>query len=877
PVAGFDLVFSAPKSVSLLYSLGDEEARRVVNEAHAEAWQAALSYLEDEACVTRRGRNGVIREHAEGFVAAAYQHRTNRAQEPHLHTHVIVANMARSPDGTWRALDGEALLKNYRLAAGYLYQAHLRHELGQRLGVRWREPTKGMAELRGVPTGVLREFSTRRTQLLDYMADRGTAGFYAATVAQVETRERKQPLDLPRLRDDWRARAAEHGLGRQELSALLHRASPREPTRRELLDLASRMLGPSGLTERRTAFSEAELVMAWAEAHVDGADATRIRSLCARFAQMDEVEPVGDLPSPGRPARYSTAELLRVEQDALAVVSRGKDTGAPAVTREALQRMLLESRSKVNLSSEQEAMVRSVAARPDRVVAVVGRAGAGKTTAAYALAGVFRATGTPVLGAAPSGVAAEKLQDETGIVSTTLHRLLEAADGDGGLPRGCVLIVDEAGMAESRVLGPVLQRVEEADGKAILIGDPYQLPAVGAGGLFAGIVERFGSVELVENRRQRDRLERDALAAIRRGFGRDYLAFAERSERLVVSENPVDTCTRLLADWWRAARRDLPGSVMIALRRRDVAELNALGRALMDSHGRLGKERLTVAGREFAAGDRIVCRRNSDRIGVKNGTRGTVEEIDPKRRALILATDRGDRVTLPREYLEVGNARHGYALTGHAGQGVTVERAFVLGKGEARLQEWGYVALSRAREATRLYVTGAPPERESQFHDFDDRDPVARMAQALEESGIERLAVDQRPLPSGPRHLVRAEIERPQLSESDRTRLRLLEQQRLATWRARESAERALAEAEGRLDRIPLLVRGRRRDDLRSQIAREQSAIRLADEKLASLEPDIAQAKRGGGIEVRPPRAEPRRAPQRDLAFHRSEDIGRGL
>jgi hypothetical protein len=124
---------------------------------------------------------------------------------------------------------------------------------------------------------------------------------------------------------------------------------------------------------------------------------------------------------------------------------------------------------------------------------------------------------------------------------------------------------------------------------------------------------------------------------------------------------------------------------------------------------------------------------------------------------------------------------------------------------------------------------------------------------------------------------VRAEIERPQLSESDRTRLRLLEQQRLATWRARESAERALAEAEGRLDRIPLLVRGRRRADLRSQIAREQSAIRLADEKLASLEPDIAQAKGGGGIEFRPPRAEPRRAPQRDLAFRRSEDIGRGL
>src|SRR5580765_951033 len=159
PVAGFDLVFSPPKSVSLLHALGDEETRRAVNEAHLTAWQAALGYLEEEACVTRRGRNGVQREHAPGFVAAAYQHRTSRAQDPHLHTHVIVANMARSPsDGKWRALDGEPILKSYRLAAGYLYQAHLRAELTRTLGVDWDEPRKGMAELTHVPRQVIREF-----------------------------------------------------------------------------------------------------------------------------------------------------------------------------------------------------------------------------------------------------------------------------------------------------------------------------------------------------------------------------------------------------------------------------------------------------------------------------------------------------------------------------------------------------------------------------------------------------------------------------------------------------------------------------------------------------------------------------------------------
>src|SRR5439155_26322314 len=139
PVAGYDLVFSPPKSVSLLHALGSEDVRHAVNQAHLAAWQAALSYLEQRACVTRKGKNGVMRERGSGFVAAAYQHRTSRAQDPHLHTHALVANMAKSPtDGECRALDGEPILKHYRLAAGYLYQAQLRFELTSLLGVEWR-------------------------------------------------------------------------------------------------------------------------------------------------------------------------------------------------------------------------------------------------------------------------------------------------------------------------------------------------------------------------------------------------------------------------------------------------------------------------------------------------------------------------------------------------------------------------------------------------------------------------------------------------------------------------------------------------------------------------------------------------------------------
>jgi conjugative relaxase-like TrwC/TraI family protein len=198
PVAGYDLVFSCPKSVSLLHALtGDEDVRRAISDAHEASWQAALSYLEAEACVVRRGRGGAIRECGEGFVAAAFRHRTSRAQDPHLHTHVIVANLARSPDGAWRALDGEAILRTYRLAAGYLYESHLRHELTASLGVRWTEPVKGMAEIEGVPEEALRAFSTRRQSLVEHMEAMGTSGFAASRVAALATRERKEAVTSP--------------------------------------------------------------------------------------------------------------------------------------------------------------------------------------------------------------------------------------------------------------------------------------------------------------------------------------------------------------------------------------------------------------------------------------------------------------------------------------------------------------------------------------------------------------------------------------------------------------------------------------------------------------------------------------------------------
>src|SRR5207253_2771600 len=128
-------------------------------------------------------------------------------------------------------------------------------------------------------------------------------------------------------------------------------------------------------------------------------------------------------------------------------------------------------------------------------------------------------------------------------------------------------------------------------------------------------------------------------------------------------------------DWWRAACGDLAGSVMVAYRRRDVAELNEVARTLMERDGRLGRERLVLpTGTELASGDRIVCLRNDRRLELTNGTRATVSAIDASARAVSVESDDGRRLTLTADYLDAGNVAHAYALTGHKTQGLTVER-----------------------------------------------------------------------------------------------------------------------------------------------------------------------------------------------------------
>jgi conjugative relaxase-like TrwC/TraI family protein len=203
---GYDLTFSAPKGVSLLFALAESEVSEAVRRAHDAAVRQALGYLEREAGEVRRGADGVDRLPGGGFVAAAFRHRTSRAGDPQLHTHLLVANMTRGSDGRWSALDGRQLYTQAK-TAGTLYQAVLRHELRD-LGLAWTLRDNGLAELAGVPAPVLRAFSRRRVEIELALQAAGQSSRPAAEIAALATRKAKDyGVDPTSLAAEWHARA----------------------------------------------------------------------------------------------------------------------------------------------------------------------------------------------------------------------------------------------------------------------------------------------------------------------------------------------------------------------------------------------------------------------------------------------------------------------------------------------------------------------------------------------------------------------------------------------------------------------------------------------------------------------------------------------
>ncbi len=432
------------------------------------------------------------------------------------------------------------------------------------------------------------------------------------------------------------------------------------------------------------------------------------------------------------PAKYSTKEMVKVEHDMAESADRMKKEHAFGVARPNVERAI-EARGF--LADEQHEAIRDITG-PERIEAVVGMAGAGKSTMLAAAREAWEAQGYEVVGGALAGKAAEGLEETSGIASRTLASWERGWEkGYDALTRKSVLVIDEAGMAGSRQLSRIIQEADRRGAKLVLVGDPEQLQPIGPGAAFRAVAERTGYVELGEIRRQREDWQRNASKDFARQRTHEGLsAYADRG-----AVQFADDIAAARAAIVKDAIADLDarpdGSrLVLAHRRVDVDELNQAIRAARQERGELQDEQLyrtTEGERAFAPGDRLLFRQNNRDLGVKNGMLGTVERASPGRLEVKLDNAKGPGMgrSVSIATADYPAVDHGYATTIHKAQGVTVDRTFVLASGSMD-RHLTYVGMTRHRDQVTLYAG------RDEFKD------VAALSSRLSRAGLKETTLD---------------------------------------------------------------------------------------------------------------------------------------
>lgn len=731
-VRGFDVTASAPKSVLVLFAVGDERTRREVLAGHDAAVGAMLAWVEKHAHTRRRIGGEVCVVDAQGLVVAAFRQHTSRALDPQLHAHVVIANRVRSDDGRWLALDARTLKLDQRTLSA-IYHSALRSELTDRLGVAWRERVNGIAEIDHVPDRVLEAFSSRTGEVarrVDAKLDR-----FRDTMDRDPTPRERWQLEREAVIDSRPPKI--HGVGAAGLHAewtdrlflvgtgpsriLRDALDQTGPTPFEQLDRDAVLdHAITALAERQSSWRPAELTREIAAALppldlpaawlVDLADGLTIQAMRERCVELSRPIPDGAVvrASDGRPITesvidqaWSTPEILAEEADLIGWAERrsagGVDhPGAPG-------------RAAVDLSAPQADAAAAVAGTR-ALVLVVGPAGTGKTTALAPAVEQLQADRRPVFGAAPSAAAAGVLAAETGVDADTLDKLLAEHQRRGGpaerynLPPGTTVIVDEAAMVPTSNLRQLAYLADTHAWRIALVGDPLQFSAVGRGGMFGLFIDAHGAIELDRVHRFSNAWERDASLRLRAG-DTDVADLYDQHGRL-----HGGTATRMRHDaveaWWDA--RQHGHTVALSAPSNDtVAELNRAAQERRLHAGQLDTNRWVDVGRyRLHLGDEVVTRENHRQLTtdqgrmVRNRDDWTITAIG--KRGELTVTGSTGTVQLPTWYVNA-HVELGYAQTSHATQGRTVDKSILVLDAPADVRGV-YVPMTRGREANDAYI-----------------------------------------------------------------------------------------------------------------------------------------------------------------------------
>ena len=720
-VNGIDLTFSAPKSVSVagLLTLRDPK----IIEAHDRAVLETMAEIERHCAGTqpRAGKHELTGNLAYVTVRDGF----NRDHDPHLHTHVVVANMTAYRDRIL-ALDGRQIMtRDFNKLWGAMYRAKLAAHLNE-VGYSVSYTKKGELRMDAVPLEVERAFSGRRNEiqarkesgLRDVEAWRRSRkaknpavekghvleNWRERLAACPEKTAEETRAETIREREAWYQAARWSGEARQELAgkrgdteAALWQVAARRATdrsaRASAQALVTEYLAELGRVERWEAptFAQAERRL---EAQVRAG--RLVRTDAGRYTTWELIRADRECASsyPGKPKLIMTEEAARksVEGDARAYESQGHR--AP--------------------SKRQSEVAAGILSSSSGVVVVQGDAGAGKTAMLRIVRDAAQLEHWEVVGVAVQGVAARKLEEESRIRSMTLAAYL-AKESATAARKPRLVVVDEASMLDSRGFAELVSRAEKAGDKLVLVGDRNQLQSVGAGKPFERRVEAAEAdgtlLSLSENYRQKDPDLRKAVELARAGKMREAIdhlddlgkvdeiqdTYLRRQE--VAKEYTSDT---LILTGTRAGRDALNKLIRERLVESGAVESKTARTYELKWSDEDGVKH--AAKRELAVGDRVTFLENEyQRYDVRNGEVGTVTRTAEGGVGIRLADGREVSIDL-RHYAAID---HGYALTTYKSQGQTYDRVVVEADTRfAHLQDQrnSYVQITRAREDVKIYT-----------------------------------------------------------------------------------------------------------------------------------------------------------------------------
>jgi conjugative relaxase-like TrwC/TraI family protein len=651
--AGWDLTFSAPKSVSLLAEVaGDARVR----EAHERAVDVALAYLEHEAARMRVTQDGDTRtENTANLIVAKFFHNTSRELDPQTHTHAVVINATQSSDGRWRSLANEEIFR-HRMTADSLYRGELAHQL-TRLGYELDRQANGRFEISGFNREQLEAFSQRSRQIEGSLAERGldraSATVLQREVATLNTRRAKKEVSHEAVQAEWRSRASQVGLS---LSRVVEAARGRsrgnpDATRENAAPAATAAAiaavrqSASHLTERQSVIERQEVVRHAAHFGLGQVAPSEILKAYGMLEAKGEFVATQD-------GRLTTPEAIHAERTMLAALARGKGAMARAVPeRSGAGDSPLGDARYAELDSGQRSAAELILGGGDRYVGVQGYAGTGKTTMLNAVREVAAGEGYEVRGFAVSASAALVLEREAGIASQTVASFTrEGKRTEAGARE--LWIVDEASLLGQRDANAILRLAERANAKVAFVGDAKQLGAVEAGKPFELLqANGMATAHMTEIKRQRTEQLKSAVQDI---IARRHDAALRKLDTVEIKDDAalIARIARDIADKSPAAR---DAFLVVTATNRERQAINDGVRELLKAQGAIGgssiksevlvNKGLTQAQKQsalhYAEGDVVRFGRDYRTLEVTKGELARVESVNADSGTVALRTERG--------------------------------------------------------------------------------------------------------------------------------------------------------------------------------------------------------------------------------------------